>query len=161
MELSRVADYAVRAVLYLSVCDDLCRTQDISEAMMVPRAYLSKVLQDLSRRDIVRLKPGVGGGVVLAVDPSDLSLLDVINAVEGRMAFNRCTYAPGECQFTDCCPVHAFWATLQSTIEERVGGVTFADLAADCSLESFEEEKMHACESSGCGVPVEGEPCPR
>lgn len=130
MELARVTDYAVRAVMYLSINGGLCRTQDVSEAMRVPKAYLSKVLQELGRRDIVRLKPGVRGGVMLVPDPAELTLLEVVEAMEGRLAFNRCSYAPGECTFSSMCPVHPFWMELENVVAERLGSMTFAEFAA-------------------------------
>lgn len=146
VELSRVSDYAVRAVLYLSLCGEQCRTKDIAEAMLIPRAYLSKVLQELAKRNIVRLKPGVGGGVTLAVNPAELSVLDVIQAVEGRLAFSRCVYAPGECELSGSCPVHMLWCRLQSQCEGLLGGMTFAELAAGCSTDAFEKTRAHGLE---------------
>lgn len=135
MELSRVTDYGVRAVMYLSVAKGLSRTQDVSEAMHVPKAYLSKVLQELGRRDIVRLKPGVKGGVCLVPDPANLTLLEVVEAMEGHLAFTRCSYAPGECAFETSCPVHKFWMDLQELVTERLSSITFAEFASNCALE--------------------------
>jgi Rrf2 family protein len=138
MELSRVADYGVRAVMYLSLAPrGLCRTQDVSEAMQVPKAYLSKVLQELGKRDIVRLKPGVNGGVCLIPDPANLTLLEVVEAMEGHLAFTRCSYAPGECSFSTACPVHQFWMDLQRLVVERLGSVTFAEFTSGCTLEAL------------------------
>jgi Rrf2 family protein len=121
--------------MYLSVAKGLSRTQDVSEAMHVPKAYLSKVLQELGRRDIVRLKPGVKGGVCLVPDPADLTLLEVVEAMEGHLAFTRCSYAPGECAFETRCPVHAFWMDLQKLIVERLSSITFAEFARNCDIE--------------------------
>jgi Rrf2 family protein len=135
MELSRVTDYGVRAVMYLSVAKGLSRTQDVSEAMHVPKAYLSKVLQELGRRDIVRLKPGVKGGVCLVPDPANLTLLEVVEAMEGHLAFTRCSYAPGECSFETWCPVHKFWMELQQLVVDHLGSITFAEFASNCALE--------------------------
>jgi Rrf2 family protein len=135
MELSRVTDYGVRAVLYLSMAKGLSRTQDVSEAMHVPKAYLSKVLQELGRRDIVRLKPGVKGGVSLVPDPANLTLLEVVEAMEGHLAFTRCSYAPGECAFETLCPVHTFWMDLQKLVSERLSSITFAEFAETCAIE--------------------------
>lgn len=131
MELSRVSDYAIRAVLYLTLKERSCKTIEIAEAMVIPKAYLSKVLQELARRDIVRLKAGVGGGVELIADPADLTVLRIIEAIEGRFAFNRCIYAPGECQLENKCPLHKFWEKAQDLFIENVGMVTFKKLAED------------------------------
>jgi Rrf2 family protein len=134
VELSRVTDYGVRAVMYLSVAKGLSRTQDVSEAMHVPKAYLSKVLQELGRRDIVRLKPGVKGGVCLVPNPADLTLLEVVEAMEGHLAFTRCSYAPGECAFETHCPVHDFWMDLQKLVTERLSSITFDEFARHCNI---------------------------
>ena len=133
MELSRVSDYAIRAVLYLTLKQRSCKTMEIAEAMVIPKAYLSKVLQELARRDIVRLKAGVGGGVELVADPKELTVLRIIEAIEGRFAFNRCVYAPGECQLVNKCPLHKFWERAQDLFIENVGMVTFDRLALECA----------------------------
>ncbi len=134
MELSRVADYAIRAVLCLTIKKKPCKTAEVAEAMFIPKAYLSKVFQELAKRDIVRLEAGVGGGVELIRDPADLTLLEVIEAIEGRFALNRCVYAPGECQLVKFCPVHSFWAKAQKVLLENVGNVTFSVLAEQCEV---------------------------
>jgi Rrf2 family protein len=131
MELSRVSDYAIRAVLYLTLKQQPCKTIEIAEAMVIPKAYLSKVLQELARRDIVRLKAGVGGGVELIASPDELTVLRIIEAIEGRFAFNRCVYAPGECQLVNKCPLHKFWERAQNLFIENVGMVTFSKLAEE------------------------------
>jgi Rrf2 family protein len=140
MELSRVSDYAIRAVLYLTQEKKPCKTIEIAEAMVIPKAYLSKVLQELARRDIVRLKAGVGGGVELIADPAELTVLRIIEAIEGRFAFNRCVYAPGECQLVNKCPLHKFWERAQDLFIENVGMVTFKRLAEDCANDAEQEE---------------------
>lgn len=131
MEASRVTDYAIRALLYLSIKRHPVRTIDISESMIIPKAYLSKVLQELGKRGIVRLKAGVGGGVELLVDPEELTVIDVIEAIEGRFALNRCVYAPGECNLSQRCPMHDFWKKATDVFVEQVGSITFAKLVED------------------------------
>lgn len=140
MELSRVTDYAIRAILDLSIKGKPCRTADISKSMIIPKAYLSKVLQELSKRGIVRLKAGVGGGVELVSDPAELTVLDVIKVMEGRFAFNRCVYAPGECVLSQSCPMHKFWKMAQDLFVENVGNVTFARLVEECKNDRARKE---------------------
>ncbi|MGL6072819.1 MAG: RrF2 family transcriptional regulator [Fimbriiglobus sp.] len=80
---STTVEYALRAAVYLSSkYGQSSTTEEVAEKTLVPGAYLAKILQGLSRSGIVRSQRGVGGGVSLAKDPTLLTVLDVINAVE-------------------------------------------------------------------------------
>ncbi len=81
--LSQTAEYALRAVVHLAVQDGEARTTvEIAEATKVPASYLSKVMQALTRAQLVTSQRGLGGGFVLARPPDEITALDVINAVD-------------------------------------------------------------------------------
>ena len=88
---SQTVDYALRAVVYLADQAPSPRTTDqIAAATRVPEAYLSKVLQELGRAHIIHSRRGHGGGMVLAKSASELTILEVVNAVEPIRRIREC-----------------------------------------------------------------------
>src|SRR5215207_872981 len=89
--ISQTVEYALRAVVYLADCGDEPRTtQQIAGVTHVPPAYLSKVLQGLSKARLVRSQRGLHGGFTLAVDPEQLTIWDVVDAVEPLQRIREC-----------------------------------------------------------------------
>src|SRR3954453_6698361 len=88
---SQTVEYALRAVVHLADRAPEPRTTgQIAEATRVPRAYLSKVLQGLARAGVVHSQRGIGGGMVLVKAPAELTLLEVVNAVEPINRIRSC-----------------------------------------------------------------------
>src|SRR5688572_23892082 len=88
---SRTVEYALRAVVHLAyAAPNGCTTEQIASTTKVPRAYLSKVLQELCHKGIVSSQRGVGGGMTLAKRPEDLTILEVVNAVEPINRIQSC-----------------------------------------------------------------------
>jgi len=88
---SQTVEYALRAVVHLAMRSPKPQTTAaIAEATQVPSAYLSKVLQGLREKGIVRLQRGIGGGVSLAHDPEQLTILDIVNAVDPIQRIKHC-----------------------------------------------------------------------
>lgn len=89
--LSQTVEYALRSVVHLAYLHPQAQTtQQISEAIQVPKPYLSKVLQSLCKTGIVKSQAGIGGGMSLVGDPKKLSLLDVVNAVDPLLRIETC-----------------------------------------------------------------------
>ena len=89
--LSQTVEYALRAVVHLAQhAPDPQSTAQIAAKTQVPLAYLSKVLQGLRAKQIVDLQRGVGGGVTLAMPAADLTILDVVNAVDPIKRITTC-----------------------------------------------------------------------
>ena len=88
---SQTVEYALRAAVHLASKSPAPQTTaEIAEATKVPMAYLSKVLQGLRAKKIVNLQRGIGGGVSLAHQPSKLTILDIVNAVEPIQRIKTC-----------------------------------------------------------------------
>ena len=128
MEITRQADYAMRAVLYLATYR-LANTREIAKAQGVPREYLAKIVQSLAKAGIVRTQRGVGGGISLARPPEEISLNDVLEAIEGPLTINRCFSHPDECFRESFCSVHYELAFIQKSLEQMFSRVNFARLA--------------------------------
>lgn len=131
MELTRQTDYAIRCVLYLSKKQD--RTvvvEEISDEMSIPKSFLSKIVQRLTRTGILESFRGVSGGFRLSRKPSEITLLDVIEAMQGTAASNKCAIDKVQCGLSCTCIVHPVWIELKKRTEDYLRKVNFADLGA-------------------------------
>lgn len=131
MQLTREGDYAVRVIVDLASRPpgEMVRTDDLSRGTGVPRAYLAKIIQILSRAGFVRTRQGPTGGVSLLKDPAATTLRQIVEAVEGPIYLNRCLVRPGECSRDSFCTVHPVWARVQSLLIRELDAVTAKDLA--------------------------------
>ncbi|HPX62386.1 MAG TPA: Rrf2 family transcriptional regulator, partial [Deltaproteobacteria bacterium] len=95
----------------------------------VPQTFLAKIFQQFSKIGLVRSYRGTGGGFVLGRPPENISLLEVVEAVEGPITPNRCVSAPGECDRSSFCKVHPVWVDVQARIRDILASVTLKDLS--------------------------------
>lgn len=82
VQLKASTDYGLRAVLYLACRGGICSSKAISEEMSIPRDYLIQLAQPLRRANIIEARPGKNGGYSLAKDPSEITLFEVIEALD-------------------------------------------------------------------------------
>jgi Rrf2 family iron-sulfur cluster assembly transcriptional regulator len=136
MRLTRQGDYAVRVMVDLAAQapDVAIRRAQIQARQDVPAAYLAKIIQALARAGLVRTRPGAHGGITLNAPAEAVTLLQVIEAVEGPIRLNRCVEAPGACPRDRVCPVHPVWMRLQALVTRELDGVTIAALARPAAL---------------------------
>ena len=132
MEISRRTDYGVRVILDLANLQDGERasTQEIAERQSIPAPFLAKIVSQLSTSGLLETYRGARGGVVLARPPSEINLLDVIEALDGPIRLNRCVIEPDNCPREEKCPVHDIWMEAQRDLTRVLTSVTFDSLAA-------------------------------
>lgn len=132
MRITRQADYAVRAVLYLARLGPGQRvsTAQIAESQHIPMSFLSKIVSQLAAAGLVRSMRGVRGGVALARAPDKITLRDIVEAIDGPMLMNDCTATPAACAMSGGCTVRPVWCDLRHEIAARLERVTFAQLVA-------------------------------
>ena len=119
LQIKRETDYAIRCIYYLAGKEnEVIMVDEISSRMKIPRSFLAKILQKLSKADIVRSYVGVRGGFYLSRKPEEISLYDIIIATEGPVAMNRCTVSKRACSFSRTCGVHPIWISVRRQIEE-------------------------------------------
>lgn len=127
---SQTVEYALRAMVHLASVAPQARTTDqIAEATRVPRAYLSKVLQNLSRGKLVQSQRGLGGGISLAQTADQVTILSVVNAVEPLKRIHYCPLGLAA-HGVHLCPLHSRMDAALATLEEALGGSTLAELLA-------------------------------
>ncbi len=131
MQITREGDYGIRSVLYLArqPFKKISFVNEISEEYKIPRSFLAKILQKLVKAKIVRSYRGVKGGFSLAKQSRDISVLNVLEAIEGKVALNVCLADKKQCNFSRHCPVSAVWATAQSKVVEVLNKSNFEDMA--------------------------------
>lgn len=131
MQITRQTDYAVRCVLYLSKeYDRMASVSEISKHMHIPKSFLAKILQGLVKAGIVESSRGIKGGFQLAKGPKEISLLDVIEAIEGPVAMNRCAIDKRLCNLSNTCSVHPVWIEIRKEVEKRLRHYSFEKLKA-------------------------------
>jgi len=133
MQLTRAADYAVRVTIHLASLQPGTRTNlpELARAVEVPEQFLSKVLQMLCRRGLVQSHRGASGGFELAVDSKTVSLLDVVEAIEGPVQLNVCLGDRGTCSRKSWCPAHVVWVEAQEALVGVLRRASIATLARD------------------------------
>ncbi|MDO5026832.1 MAG: Rrf2 family transcriptional regulator [Tissierellia bacterium] len=130
MQLNISTDYAIRTVIYLSGKDDIANADEISEVVGVSKDYLTKILRNLTKANIVGVQRGVKGGYFLKKDPKDISLYDVIILMEKTININSCLDDEKNCNLsrTDFCQVRKFYISLQEDIDAKMKALSFAEL---------------------------------
>jgi Rrf2 family protein len=128
MQITRQADYAIRAILYLSALNptDRAATSLIAEKQEIPPSFLAKIISQLSIAGLIHTSRGAKGGVTLAKDPATISLLDVVEAIDGPVSLNECTLDPRGCVRSNDCTMHSFWCEAQAELVNRLGKTNFA-----------------------------------
>ena len=131
MQITREGDYGIRSVLYLArqPFKKISFVNEISEEYKIPRSFLAKILQKLVKAKIVRSYRGVKGGFSLARHAREISMLDVLEAIEGKIFLNICLMDKKKCGFSKHCPMTSVWATVQSRLTDVLKKTNFEDLA--------------------------------
>lgn len=129
--LSQSVEYALRAVVHLaSVAPEARTTEQIATVTLVPRAYLSKVLQALARGGVVQSQRGLGGGMSLVKKPDELTILEVVNAVEPIQRIRTCPLGLAA-HGTHLCPLHRRVDNALALMEQAFEQTTLAEVLAE------------------------------
>ena len=130
MQISRKADYALRAAIYLSLQppEKACSAGEIAAQQRVPQKFLEKIIRDLIRCGLVKSKRGWNGGYTLALPPREISFRHVIEAVEGPIAVNICMESDCCCELLCHCRMVSVWNEVQSRVLDVFTRTTLADL---------------------------------
>ncbi|WP_405797428.1 RrF2 family transcriptional regulator [Streptomyces longwoodensis] len=134
MRISARADYAVRAVLELAVRQgggDPVKAESIAAAQDIPHKFLEGILGDLRRAGVVDSRRGGGGGYRLARAAEEITVADVIRAVDGPIVSVRGVRPTGLSYAGSAEPLLPLWIALRANVRRILEGVTVADIAAD------------------------------
>jgi Rrf2 family transcriptional regulator, iron-sulfur cluster assembly transcription factor len=129
--ISKKGDYAIRGMVYLAgkPPDRVALVSEIARAMDIPPMFLAKIFQQFTKLGLVRSFRGSGGGFLLGRSPEDITLYEIVEAVEGPILPNRCVLSDGACNREKACTVHPVWKKVEKSIVDILSGVTLKDLA--------------------------------
>jgi Rrf2 family transcriptional regulator, nitric oxide-sensitive transcriptional repressor len=125
--ISQTAEYALRAMVFLSMHETANTVDQIAETTKVPGSYLSKILQQLVRAKLVRSQRGIGGGFTLVRSPDKMSILDVVNAVDPIHKIESCPLGISS-HGINLCPLHQRLSDATATVETAFRETLLSDL---------------------------------
>ena len=102
--------------------------EDVSRAEKIPKSFLGKIFQHLVRVGLIQSTRGVGGGFRLKKEPARISILEVVEAIEGRIAFQRCLQEDSGCEHVGGCALCSLFEQAQDQVKEVLARTTLEDL---------------------------------
>jgi Rrf2 family transcriptional regulator, iron-sulfur cluster assembly transcription factor len=133
--VNRQTDYAIRVLLMLAQQPEGTRksSSEIGREMLIPAAFLSRIVAQLAQANLLVTFPGRDGGLQLPRPAAQITLKDVVEEMEGPMLLSECMTGEEACPFEGDCRVRCRWMNLQTSILDELNSTTFADLARESS----------------------------
>lgn len=132
LQINRQTDYAVRVVLALAKhpLGTRLSSKTIQREMLIPKAFISRIVAQLAASGLVRTFPGREGGLELPRPASEITLKDIVEVFEGPVLLSECMQSKGEddCPFRGNCPVRSKWGRVQVAMLQEMASVTMASL---------------------------------
>lgn len=127
---SKACELGLQAVLFLSIKKEkvIFNAEEVSKELKVPKEFVSKVLQILTNSGIVGSKKGKNGGFYLAKSPSQIKLIDIVEAIDGLELFKSCILGFPGCSIEKPCPVHDKWGKLRDDAYKMLSDETLEQL---------------------------------
>lgn len=155
MKLTRGTDYGIRGILYLATqpYEKVTLLHEIAKEQDIPETYLAKIFQDLTKAGLVRSHRGARGGFSLVRPPSQITLRQVIEALQGPISLNRCLDVGELCARSGACPISRVLRQAQAELLRGLDAATLDTLAAE-ELAAHKSGSIGSSHSSGegCGV---------
>lgn len=133
MQITRATDYAVRVLVHLASLPEgqTVQLKALAEATGVRETFLSKILQRLVHQGMVHSHRGTGGGFCLKAVPAQVTLLQVVEVMEGPTQLNVCLGEEPLCERVSWCPAHLVWRKAQTALAQVLADVSIAQLAEE------------------------------
>ncbi|MCL5991724.1 MAG: Rrf2 family transcriptional regulator [Bacteroidetes bacterium] len=132
IKLSKKIEYGILALQYIAIhSDKIISAKEISEQMGIPYEFLSKTLQQLMKKGLIQSQQGIRGGYVLSRKPADLTVKDIIIALEGKSSFLDCFVSSNGliCDRSPNCSIKDPMEKLQFKVMQVFGTTTIAEIA--------------------------------
>lgn len=132
LRLTNAADYAVRAMIHIACLPEgaVALRGDVARAYGIPSSFMAKILRQLVRAGLLQSSRGVHGGFALARSPSEINLLEVVEAIEGPLALTDCMAEGAGCEWSDECPANLVWQEVQTGMAEGLRRATLEALVS-------------------------------
>jgi len=130
MQITRAGEYGVLGLMNLArrAPGEMAMIEEVSRTEGIPRSFLAKVFQHLVKAGLVRSNRGAGGGFMLARKPSQITVLEIIEAIEGKIVFQRCKLAHPVCEHVGGCAVCGLFEEAQDGVKEVLARTTLHGL---------------------------------
>jgi Rrf2 family protein len=130
MQITRAGEYGVMGLMHLARRRPGQRTmiEEVSRQQRISKSFLAKIFQSLVKAGLVRSIRGAGGGFALAKSPAQIPVLDIIEAVEGRIVFQRCKMTRPDCEHLGGCALCGLFERAQDGLKDALTRTTLADL---------------------------------
>ena len=129
LSLSPSVGYAIRGLAQLEANEgQRAFAREIACAAGVPGAYLAKLFKKLADAGIVESKRGWTGGTRLARPATEISLMEVAEAIDGNQWFSQCLLGMDECSEQSSCPTHKFWNTTREAVRAELRRISLSDV---------------------------------
>lgn len=131
MIYSKPCMHGLRAMIHIATCqsETPVRGEDIARDAGLPQPFLSKILKTLASKGILHSVRGPGGGFRLARPANEVTLLDVVEAIDGTTQFDGCALGWKACADEDPCPLHNSWKQIRTDLKAYLARTTVAELA--------------------------------
>ena len=130
MQINKKSDHALRAMIYVAAWPNnkKCSINEIAEAENIPREFMAKILSELSQKRLLRSFIGAFGGYKLAKPRKDITFLDIVESMQGKIAVNGCISGSKvtRCRGKRRCAMHSFWTDEQDRIVKSLSSVNLA-----------------------------------
>jgi Rrf2 family protein len=133
MQITRAGEYGVLGMMYLARRGNgagrkTAMIDEVSRAEKVPKSFLAKIFQNLARAGLVKSVRGAGGGFVLAKQPADVSILEIVEAIEGKIVFQRCKQEKPDCKHVGGCALCGLFEQAQDGLKDVLTRTSLNDL---------------------------------
>lgn len=130
IRMTRLTDYGILLLTHFARGgDELRSARDLARAARLPQPTVSKLLKTLAHRNLLETHRGVKGGFRLIRRPEEMTVLEIIHALEGPVALTECNdHDTGECGIEKLCPMRSNWRKINDAVLRALAGITLADL---------------------------------
>jgi len=132
MQITRAAEYGVLGMMHLGRLRNgsMAMIDEVSRAEKIPKSFLAKIFQELGRAGLVRSNRGARGGFSLSRKPAEITVLEVIEAIEGKIVFQRCRLDRPDCEHAGGCALCGLFERAQDGVKDALTRTTLQDLIA-------------------------------
>jgi Rrf2 family protein len=130
LQMTIKTEYAIRIVIFLAMQEPGKRfpTKDIAASQDIPKTLLPKIFQDLSHKGIIKTIAGRRGGAILNKKPKDITILEIIEATDGRITLSRCLTETNTSSRDESCPIQPFWEKTRNQFTDILKEATIAKI---------------------------------
>lgn len=143
LKINRETDYAIRVILALAnhPPGEIIPSEIIRQEMLLPESLSLQIISRLAHLGLINSYPGRNGGIQLANPPSEISLYDVIQGMEGPLYLSECLEEGHPCQLAPKCPVQGYWKGLQAKLKQELMETNFLKLVGTIPQQTNQQVK--------------------